>query len=365
MNLTLENINWAFDDAKQEVLHSIHPYPAKFIPEIPKALIELYMKDKESYILDPFCGSGVTLVEAQRAGYRSIGVDLNPIASLISSVKTHPLEEGFLDVCEEVVARFVSGDVAPVYCDFKNREHWFSAEIYEALGQLKGCLAQYEGTAYFDALNFCFSSIIVKVSNQDSDTRYAYRDKHKTKEDVLRYFLASAKKLALGKAGGQIVSSEVIRANVLTLSEEQIPCGIGLVVTSPPYPCAYEYWLYHKFRMYWLGYDPQQVKEQEIGTRSLYFKKQRSEGYEFAAQMKQLLAYLHPKCIEGAHLCFIQGRSKIHGKIYNNDEIIAEAAIATGYKHVATIEREIKSSRKSFNLSHARIQKEYIVILEK
>ena len=86
--------------------------------------------------LGPFCGSGVTLVEAQRRGIVLSG-RLNPIASLISSVKTHPLEEGFLDVCEEVVARFVSGDVAPVYCDFKNREHWFSAEIYEAFGPVE------------------------------------------------------------------------------------------------------------------------------------------------------------------------------------------------------------------------------------
>lgn len=364
MKNKLQQIEWAFSDATNDPLHSIHPYPAKFIPELPHTLISLCMQDKDSYILDPFCGSGVTLVEAQRMGYKSIGVDLNPIACLISRTKTKSLGNDFLQVCEDIVSKCTNSESTPIYCDFKNREHWFTQEIYDALAELKGGIAQYEESEYFDALNFCFSSIIVKVSNQDSDTRYAYKDKNKHKEDVLKYFLQSAKKLSKCK-NSPSTESQVINSNVLTLTEDQIPNNIGLVVTSPPYPCAYEYWLYHKFRMYWLGFNPQEVKEQEIGTRSLYFKKSKYEGYDFAEQMEQLLRFLYPKCNQGAYLCFIQGRSKIHGQIYNNDEIIADIAKELGFTHIQTIEREIKSSHKSFNLSHARIQKEYIVILQK
>ena len=43
-------------------------------------------------------------------------------------------------------------------------------------------------------------------------------------------------------------------------------------MTSPPYPNAYEYWLYHKYRMYWLGMDPIAVRQQEIGARPHYFR---------------------------------------------------------------------------------------------
>lgn len=364
MKSLFKNVDWSFQDAKSETLHSIHPYPAKFIPEIPNTLIKHLASNKEAYILDPFCGSGVTLLEAQRLGYYSIGVDLNPIACLISRTKVNPLREGFLDICQNIVRNCEKGEVTPIYCDFKNREHWFTEEIYNALAELKGAISGYEHTDYYDALNFCFSSIIVKVSNQDSDTRYAYRDKNKHKSDVLKFFFESAKKLSKSKINLE-TNSEVINSNVLTLTDEQIPNNIGLVVTSPPYPCAYEYWLYHKFRMYWLGFDPQKVKEQEIGTRSLYFKKKKYEGYDFADQMGQLLTYLHPKCNDGAYLCFVQGRSKIHGEIYKNDEIIAEIGEECGYKHIETIQRELNSSHKSFNLSHARIEKEYIVILQK
>ena len=48
--------------------------------------------------------------------------------------------------------------------------------------------------------------------------------------------------------------------------------GFGRLVTSPPYPNAYEYWLYHKYRMYWLGFDPIPIRENEIGARPHYFK---------------------------------------------------------------------------------------------
>ena len=84
----LENLNWDFKDSTAEAIHSIHPYPAKFIPEIPRTLISNLPIPRNTIILDPFCGSGVTLVESQKAGIESVGVDLNPIACLLSKVKT-------------------------------------------------------------------------------------------------------------------------------------------------------------------------------------------------------------------------------------------------------------------------------------
>ena len=84
----LKAVDWDFTDASQDSLASIHPYPARFIPDIPRELISGLGCDKGAVILDPFCGSGTTLLEAQRAGFESVGIDLNPIACLISSIVT-------------------------------------------------------------------------------------------------------------------------------------------------------------------------------------------------------------------------------------------------------------------------------------
>ena len=53
--------NWDFADAHPHSLSGIHPYPAKFIPEIPRRLIEAYRPADGLVLLDPFCGSGTTL----------------------------------------------------------------------------------------------------------------------------------------------------------------------------------------------------------------------------------------------------------------------------------------------------------------
>jgi len=60
----LDNIDWNFKTAKTQYLsHTFHPYPARFIPQIPSTFIKLFTKEGET-VLDPFAGCGTTLVEA-------------------------------------------------------------------------------------------------------------------------------------------------------------------------------------------------------------------------------------------------------------------------------------------------------------
>jgi len=67
--------DWTFRKANtHEHIHGIHPYPARMIPQIARKLIKLYSKP-DDIVLDPFCGSGSVLAEANRA----IGIDINPL----------------------------------------------------------------------------------------------------------------------------------------------------------------------------------------------------------------------------------------------------------------------------------------------
>ena len=69
-------------------LHKVHSYTAKLIPQIPKFLIQNFSKKNET-VLDPFCGSGTTLIEANILQRNAIGIDINPLAVLISKVRTN------------------------------------------------------------------------------------------------------------------------------------------------------------------------------------------------------------------------------------------------------------------------------------
>ncbi len=89
----LDKIDWDFKDfTTQYLTHTFHSYPARFIPQIPLSFIKLFTKENET-VLDPMCGCGTTLVEAFLNNRNSIGNDFNPLATLITKVKTTLINE--------------------------------------------------------------------------------------------------------------------------------------------------------------------------------------------------------------------------------------------------------------------------------
>jgi len=89
----LSEIDWDFKDfSTQYLTHTFHSYPARFIPQIPLTFIKLFTEER-GIVLDPFCGCGTTLVESFLNNRNSIGNDFNPLAALISKVKTTLIED--------------------------------------------------------------------------------------------------------------------------------------------------------------------------------------------------------------------------------------------------------------------------------
>lgn len=367
MENRLLNIDWDFLDSKTNGdINSIHPYPAKFIPEIPRALIDIVGLPKGTWILDPFCGSGPTLVEAQLAGYPSIGIDLNPIACLITSVKTRPLNGDLCKSADVVVdkAKITENISIP---PIPNLNHWFSKDVQEIIARLIVQINFIENIAVRDALRLSLSSILVRVSNQESDTRYAAIDKKLKKDQIYDLFLEAAHRINTAKLKykPKTYEVEVVRKDILQVKPMDIIHPVGLVITSPPYPNAYEYWLYHKYRMYWLGFDPLEVKEKEIGARAHFFKKKHHTELDFQIQMQSVMELLHSCVVSTGHICIVVGRSKIHGKIVDNANVIMEIARTLDMILVANLPRHIATSRRTFNLSHANIKTENILVFEK
>lgn len=100
---SLAAIDWSFEKRERApAIEAIHPYPAKFIGDIPRALLGALPLPPRTLVFDPFCGCGTTLLEAQRRGIPSVGVDLNPIACLIARVKTSPAPDGLLVTAREL-----------------------------------------------------------------------------------------------------------------------------------------------------------------------------------------------------------------------------------------------------------------------
>lgn len=363
----LEEIDWAFStNANGNGIDSLHPYPAKFITQIPGTILDVLAPVPGTVVLDPFCGSGTTLLAAQQRGFESIGIDLNPIACLISCVKTSPTPSRLAEDADAIIAE-AGVKKNPTIPDIPNLDHWFKPDIQIAVGALVEAIGKRSGTPTFDALRLALSSILVRVSNQESDTRYAAINKSVVREDVFAAFRTSSLKLlkALDSRDWKLSKSTVIEGDVLLFPASEIGRRVGVVITSPPYPNAYEYWLYHKYRMWWLGFDPLAVKAAEIGARAHFFKRDRHTAEHFKEQMFGTLSLIDAALLPGGWVCFVVGRSKIHGAIVDNAETIKEVGCEMGFSFETRIERVIAANRKSFNLTHANIKTESIVVLRK
>ena len=85
------NEPWEYADADtQQLTHNIHRYSGKFIPQIAARAIGILTEPNE-LILDPYCGSGTSLLEAAVLGRQAIGIDLSPLATLIATTKVTPI----------------------------------------------------------------------------------------------------------------------------------------------------------------------------------------------------------------------------------------------------------------------------------
>ncbi|MCB0133767.1 MAG: hypothetical protein KDD75_01490 [Caldilineaceae bacterium] len=367
----LASIAWDFEEARTNTgPHRIHPYPARFIPQIPRSLIELFHPGDDSAVLDPFCGSGTTLVEASFHGIPAVGIDLHPLAILISRVKTTPLKRSIRSAAESVVrkARNRIADGKYTIPEIPRLDHWFQKDVQVALASLIQEIDRVSDEDLANAMKVALSSIIVRVSNQDSDTRYAAVEKDLSKETVFNGFerAVSITGEAVERPNGDLFTAparvHLVHRDIMDVEPEEVGEDVGLVITSPPYPNAYEYWLYHKYRMYWLGMDPIAVRDSEIGARPHYFKKNHQTEHDFERQMGRCFWLLRRVMRKGAHACFVVGRSIIHGREIDNEALLERAASSHGFKKVGSIQRNIARKRKSFNLSHGTINREGIVV---
>mgnify|MGYP001038282638 CR=1 FL=1 len=371
----IASVDWDFKEASHaEYTHPFHAYPARFIPEIPRMLIRILSTEDDLNTLDPFCGCGTTLVESLLEGKNAFGIDANPLAVLISKVKTKPLHRDLQTSIDKFFANIETKynfQYQPEIPRIPNLNHWFPAHTQRELTIIREEIDSLSNRDVRDFYRVALSSILLSVSYQESDTRYARVERRIKRGDAIRKLRAQLlfmnRQMAeySSQLVGKNIKVEVFCDDVRSFDPQRLgENSMDLAVFSPPYPNAYEYYLYHKYRMYWLGFDPHELRQKEIGVRADYSKDNNLTEQDFYNDMAKCFKMLGVVLKTEKYMACVIGDSIIKGKKIDNSSLIERAGRTCGFELIGKWSRNINQRRKSFNPRIGSKRNETILILK-
>jgi len=371
--------NWSFSDKSRKettyLTHGYHRYPAKFIPQVVSKLLSMYAK-KGDFIVDPFGGCGTTLVESKVNGMKSWGVDINPVAVMITKSKITPidpidLEQSFIHLKDKINS--YSDGMAVEMPKHERIDYWFKplekkklSFILNIINEVKDpVIRNFYYCAFSNSLKNC--SIWLQKSNKPT------RDLNKTPSDPLVYFLKQTKSMMKGnyefnskltKEGFQNIESTVSCDDARHIPIESDL--VDLIITSPPYVTSYEYADLHQLSALWFEYirDLSEFRKKFIGTsfhdnrdievnsvigteivNDLFKvdKKKSKEVANYFSEMNEVFNEMFRLLKKGGKSCIVVGDTAIRKVPILNSQVFVEQMQNIGFKIHNIIKREIPS----------------------
>ena len=403
---------WNFREASmQELVHGIHPYPAMMMPRIARTMFEKYGKGKDTIFLDPFVGSGTTLVEAQYYGCKkAIGFDLNPLAILISKVKTnkyntHILSEQLEKFEEMIKSGNLRDDNGPC---FSIRNSWFSEKTIKDLTRIWNFLNTIDDDLSLNFFKMCFSEVVRSSSETRKGEFKLYRMPKKSLEkfnpDAIKMFVDVCMRnidiLNKNTINSDTEISLVLDNTQNILLHQELNEKVDLIITSPPYGDSHTTVAYGQFSRLaneWLGFKDAGALDRKLlgGRKCSDIKFDIEELDQAIAQIKEndksfnrdraweVVSFYndYQKTIDaiansvkkGGHIIFVVGNRRVRNVELPLDVITYKMFEKHGYNHEITFVRDILNKRMPSKASPSNyvggqistMMYEYIVVMTK
>jgi len=400
---------WEYADADTQYhVHGLHPYPARMIPQIANRLIR-ENSTKGDTVLDPFCGSGSVLVEALILGRNAVGIDINPLAVLISRAKTTSINPTrFCSVSNEILKSirqqmFLNREnkYEPGVFYFKNIYHWFKKEVIKDLSIIKECIDKLKNQdmAIYNLLRVCFSLTAYKSSNiAFSDNPYFIRAKtgkalEKHSPNTLEIFEKNLLNYQCRIEEFYNACTKDVSCKIHHKDSRSMPLkdnSVDLVVTSPPYGEESHTMSYSRFSqlsLRWLDFGSSYISRysaKSLGSIITVFrntspildqlylelakknKKRAKEVFSFFWDYKKCIDEIYRVLRPNCFACIVIGDRSAHGMKVSNGELTKELGNLSGFCHEETYHREIPKKvlpRRDYKVD--LINKEDIILLKK
>lgn len=384
--------------------HQIHPYPAKLLPNIANFFIRASsLAPGDISVLDPFCGSGTVALESSLAGATPYVADANPLALLITKVKTSyydPLElkEELNKICCRA-KRYRKAPSIPVV----NEKLWYPEPQKKSLEILLRSISEVENEDTRDFFRVSFSvaarrlsyadpaiSVPVKLktkdkfskqTNQRIQERIDWVESTSPLDEFIKICNANIARTNLAnqtnpKRKKAIIVSDDARNLAKTSFPASIPFnknGVPLIVTSPPYGSAQKYVRASSISLNWLGFaNPNELtnlEDRSIGREHAPQKKRThlEDGilpteYEdllkavrkinetryiitrqYLLEIKRAFQEMARVTSNGGHIVLVVGNNQVCNQILRNDEYAIQVMAEAGMKLELSLIDHIKS----------------------
>lgn len=373
--------DWEFvNEDTQYASHNIHRYSGKFIPQIARSAIQL-LSEPHEIVFDPYLGSGTTALEAMLLERTCIGVDINPLAILISKVKTTVLPanelEEFRGRLIESLNIFDGGQLSFSYYDHLYKgilsspedserytdawnKKWYQDHVLRQLIMIYDVIEGIPEEELRDIAKVAFSDILRKSSNASSKYPNVMYDKnHPEKQLPLKSFIASFtdiinKLIDLSRRVGDThYECQIMLENNTSLSLDDE--SVDAIVTHPPYIAAVPYAEYGSLSLEWLGFSSKELDSKLTGGR----RHSKDVAVRFENDYRQMIREAYRVLKRGRYAFFMVGNPTANGQVVDLNEMTIRLAQEQGFKDLCT------AVRSGMNRRGNKMGAESLVFLQK
>lgn len=261
-------------------VHRLHPYLGKFIPQLVEALLERYVP-VGARVLDPFAGSGTTLVQALESGRSAAGADIAAFNWLLMRVKTHRynllvLEHELRDALRRLGATDLATDC---YKRSKRSDYlraWYAPRAAAELLSFRNLVDDYENADVLRVILARAARSARRTTHFDLDFprepqlepywchkhRRMCRPVERASHFLERYSLDTLRRIKeFARVRGRGCEAHVMHGDAREL---ELGGPFDALLTSPPYPGLIDYHEQHRYAYELLGLDDR--RELEIGA---------------------------------------------------------------------------------------------------
>nr|WP_277714156.1 DNA methyltransferase [Bacillus atrophaeus] len=234
---------WDFKNIKRGGIHKLASYPAMMVAPMQHRLIEdIYNMEKNiSNIFDPFHGSGTTLVEGKKLNLNLIGIDINPLANIITKVKIQGVDKDTVyESIEKLICNIekISKENNQIFT-FDKIDKWFREDIIKDLSTIRKSIIMEKNEKNRLYFWVCLSDMVRKYSNTRSSTfKLHIKEKEKISNmnnNLFDDFIRVVKENQQYLNSNKNIKYNIVHGDSLLEMEKMESESIDLICTSPPY----------------------------------------------------------------------------------------------------------------------------------